>query len=69
MTTEKKSSYAASGVSIDAGNKAVEMMAAAVRLTYDKRVLAGIGSFGGVFDVSALQRMAAPALDAITEFA
>ena len=42
------SAYAAAGVSIDAGGEAVRLMSAAVRSTYDQRVLAGIGSFGGV---------------------
>ena len=45
-----KSQYAASGVDIDAGNRAVAMMKEAVRRTYNESVLAGIGSFGGLFD-------------------
>ena len=61
------SAYDASGVSIDAGNKAVALMSAAVRSTYNARVLAGIGSFGGVYDAAALAGMQAPALVASTD--
>ena len=59
--------YAASGVSIDAGNRAVELMKEAVRGTYNASVLAGIGSFGGLFDVSALKQMHHPVLVASTD--
>ena len=59
--------YAASGVDIDAGNRAVELMRASVRATYDERVLAGIGAFGGLFDAGALKAMRAPVLVASTD--
>ncbi|MBI5878898.1 MAG: phosphoribosylformylglycinamidine cyclo-ligase [Chloroflexi bacterium] len=59
--------YAAAGVNIDAGNRAVALMRDAVRSTYDARVLSGIGAFGGLFDASELQRMRAPALVASTD--
>jgi len=62
-----KSAYKAAGVSIDAGNEAVRMMSEAVRSTYNARVLAGIGSFGGVYDAAALAGMSAPALVASTD--
>ncbi len=65
--TDKASAYAAAGVSIDAGNEAVRRMSAAVRSTYNARVLAGIGSFGGVYDASLLAGMKAPALVASTD--
>jgi len=61
------SAYASSGVSIDAGNRAVELMKSAVRATYNDSVLAGIGSFGGVFDASALKQMDKPVLVASTD--
>ncbi len=44
--------YSASGVSIDAGNRAVALMKSAVQSTYGPAVLAGIGSFGGLFDAA-----------------
>jgi phosphoribosylformylglycinamidine cyclo-ligase len=61
------SSYRAAGVDIDAGTRAVELMKAAVRATYGPEVLAGIGAFGGLFDISALKTMDAPALVASTD--
>lgn len=61
------SAYAASGVSIDAGNRAVELMKSAVKATYTPAVLAGIGSFGGLFDASALKQMQNPVLVASTD--
>ena len=39
---------------IDAGNRAVALMKNAVHATYNPRVLAGMGSFGGLFDASNL---------------
>lgn len=62
-----KSDYASSGVDIDAGNRAVELMKDAVKSTYNSSVLAGIGSFGGLFDVSVLKEMKSPVLVASTD--
>ena len=62
-----KSQYAASGVDIDAGNRAIELMKDSVRATYTDSVLAGIGSFGGLFDASALKQMDHPVLVASTD--
>jgi phosphoribosylformylglycinamidine cyclo-ligase len=62
-----KSDYAASGVSIDAGNKAVELMKSAVKSTYGPEVLMGIGAFGGLFDASTLKSMQSPVLVASTD--
>ncbi len=59
--------YAASGVSIDAGNRAVELMRDAVRSTYGPEVLAGIGAFGGLYDAAALKGMRSPVLVASTD--
>lgn len=61
------SSYAASGVSIDAGNEAVAQMKKAVQSTYTHQVLAGVGAFGGMFEASFLQKMRAPVLVASTD--
>jgi phosphoribosylamine--glycine ligase/phosphoribosylformylglycinamidine cyclo-ligase len=47
-------SYQSAGVDIEAGNRAVLLMKEAVQSTYNKRVLAGVGSFGGLFDASNL---------------
>lgn len=62
-----ESAYALSGVSIDAGNRAVELMKDAVKATYTPSVLAGIGSFGGLFDASILKQMDNPVLVASTD--
>ncbi len=62
-----KSAYARAGVDIGSGNRAVELMKAAVRQTYSPAVLAGIGSFGGLFDVSMLKEMKDPVLVASTD--
>jgi len=62
-----KSDYASSGVDIDAGNRAVDLMKDAVKSTYTPSVLAGIGSFGGLFDASVLKAMKSPVLVASTD--
>lgn len=49
-----ESAYKAAGVDIDAGNRAVELMKAAVRATYTPAVLADVGSFGGLFALGSL---------------
>ncbi len=59
--------YSQAGVNIDAGNRATKLMTEAVRSTYGKEVLAGIGAFGGLFDASALKAMDAPVLVASTD--
>jgi len=59
--------YASSGVNIDAGNRAVELMRAAVKSTYGPEVLAGIGAFGGLFDATALKSIREPVLVASTD--
>jgi phosphoribosylaminoimidazole synthetase len=59
--------YQGAGVNIDAGNRAVALMGAAVKSTYDRRVLAGIGAFGGLFDAAELQGMRSPVLVASTD--
>lgn len=62
-----KSDYASAGVDIEAGNRAVELMKESVKSTYGPQVLAGIGSFGGLFDASALKGMDKPVLVASTD--
>ncbi|PWH15120.1 MAG: phosphoribosylformylglycinamidine cyclo-ligase [Anaerolineae bacterium] len=64
---QSDSAYSAAGVSIDAGNRAVELMKSAVKATYTPAVLAGIGSFGGLFDAAGLKQMQNPVLVASTD--
>lgn len=61
------SAYSRSGVSIDAGNRAVALMKDAVRATYSPAVLAGIGAFGGLYDAAGLQSFDHPVLVASTD--
>ena len=64
---EKSSAYAMSGVDIDAGHKAVELMSRAVKSTYNQAVLGGIGSFGGLYSAAAIKTMQKPVLVASTD--
>src|SRR6185436_1726617 len=59
--------YELAGVNIDASNRAKTLMTAAVKSTYGKEVLSGIGAFGGLFDASALKGMQSPVLVASTD--
>ena len=54
--------YAAAGVNIAAGQRAVDLMSSAVRATYGPEVLAGIGAFGGLFDAAKLKAFESPVL-------
>jgi phosphoribosylformylglycinamidine cyclo-ligase len=49
-----KSAYAAAGVDIDAGDRAVELMKEWVAKARRPEVMGGIGGFAGLFDASAL---------------
>ena len=62
-----RSDYAAAGVDIDAGNRAVELMKAAVKSTYGPEVLMGIGAFGGLYDAASLKGMRQPVLVSSTD--
>ncbi len=61
------SAYRAAGVDIAAGQRAVELMRESVRSTYTPAVLAGIGAFGGIFDLAALAGAREPVLVASTD--
>ena len=65
--TTSLSSYAASGVDIDAADQAKELMKEAVRSTHGSDVLAGMGAFAGMIDIAPVQRMQRPALVASTD--
>ena len=60
-------SYAAAGVDIDEGGRAVEQMRAAVEATHGPAVLGGVGSFGGAFSIKSLAAMRDPVLVASTD--
>jgi len=54
--------YADAGVDINAANRAVDLIREAVRSTHGPQVLASVGAFGGLFDVSRLRDVCAPVL-------
>ena len=60
-------SYAAAGVDIDEGNRAVRQMTGAIERTLGPDVLRGVGSFGGVFSAKSIMAMDDPVLVASTD--
>jgi phosphoribosylformylglycinamidine cyclo-ligase len=60
-------SYAAAGVDIEAGDRAVELMRAAVARTARPEVIGGIGGFAGLFDASKLASYRRPVLATATD--
>lgn len=59
--------YAASGVDVEAGDRAVELMKSAVARTHGPEVIGGLGGFAGLFDASALLRYRRPLLATSTD--
>ena len=62
MPTSPEVSYAAAGVSIEAGDRAVELMRGWVEKARRPEVLGGIGGYVGLFDASAFKAYARPLL-------
>jgi hypothetical protein len=60
-------SYAEAGVDTEAGDRAVELMKAAVARTHGPEVLGGVGGFAGLFDASALRDYRKPLLASSTD--
>ncbi|MBN1122639.1 MAG: phosphoribosylformylglycinamidine cyclo-ligase [Anaerolineae bacterium] len=64
----EKTSYAAAGVDIAEGQRALDLMKQAVSATYTPEVLSETGSFGGLFDaLSLFSSMSHPVLVASTD--
>ena len=61
------SAYAAAGVDIEAGDRAVELMKEWVAKTRRPEVMGGIGGFAGLFDASALVQREHPVLATSTD--
>lgn len=59
--------YAVSGVDTEAGDRAVELMKAAVAKTHTGGVIGGFGGFAGMFDLSAAGRFRRPLLATSTD--
>jgi phosphoribosylformylglycinamidine cyclo-ligase len=66
-TDADKSAYAAAGVDIEAGARAVELMKEWVAKTRRPEVMGGIGGFAGLFDASALAQREHPVLATSTD--
>lgn len=64
---EKPLDYAAAGVNTVAGDRAVELMKAAVSRTHDSTVFGSTGGFAGMVDASALLGMKRPLLATSTD--
>src|SRR6476469_101352 len=60
--TPSGATYESAGVSIDAGDKAVELMKVWVERASRPEVVGGIGGFAGLFDASALKQYERPLL-------
>lgn len=69
MSETTGASYAAAGVDIEAGDRAVELMKEWVKKTQRAEVagLGGLGGFAGLFDASALKRYERPLLASATD--
>jgi phosphoribosylformylglycinamidine cyclo-ligase len=67
MPADPESAYGQAGVDIDAKMHALELMSAAVRSTYGPEVLAGMGSFGGLYSAQRLRDMCDPVLVSSTD--
>src|SRR5699024_8238875 len=59
--------YATSGVDVEAGDGAVELMKSAVTATHSNRVLGGFGGFAGMWDATPLTSYRRPVLTTSTD--
>ncbi|WP_328465723.1 phosphoribosylformylglycinamidine cyclo-ligase [Streptomyces sp. NBC_00448] len=67
MSETTGASYAAAGVDIEAGDRAVTLMKEWVRKASRPEVVGGLGGFAGLFDASALKRYERPLLASATD--
>ncbi|MDZ5077094.1 phosphoribosylformylglycinamidine cyclo-ligase [Nesterenkonia sp. HG001] len=59
--------YASSGVDVEAGDRAVELMKAHIEATHTPAVMGGVGGFAGLYDASALKALPRPLLATSTD--
>lgn len=67
MPDSPQITYAAAGVDVEAGDKAVELMKESVRRATRPEVIGGLGGFAGLFDASAIARLSHPVLATSTD--
>jgi phosphoribosylformylglycinamidine cyclo-ligase len=65
--SDEEITYAGAGVDTAAGDRAVELMRAAVARTHGPEVVGGVGGFAGLFDASALKGYRRPLLASSTD--
>ena len=63
----KPSTYAAAGVDLDAGDRAVELMKSKVATATRPEVVGGLGGFAGLFDAAVFREMKRPLLATSTD--
>ncbi|PBC78455.1 phosphoribosylformylglycinamidine cyclo-ligase [Streptomyces sp. TLI_235] len=66
-SNEGGATYAAAGVDIEAGDRAVELMKQWVKKASRPEVVGGLGGFAGLFDASAFKRYERPLLATATD--
>ncbi|MEV7216056.1 phosphoribosylformylglycinamidine cyclo-ligase [Kitasatospora cineracea] len=66
-SNETGATYAAAGVDIEAGDRAVELMKQWVKKSNRPEVVGGLGGFAGLFDASAFKRYERPLLATATD--
>ncbi len=67
MSAEQGTTYAAAGVDIAAGERAVELMKASIARAQRPEVVGGIGGFAGLFDATGLKGYRRPLLATSTD--
>lgn len=63
----KSITYKDSGVNIDEGNKAVDLIKKKVKSTYDNNVIGDLGSFGAIYSIKNFMSMKEPVLVSSTD--
>ena len=67
MTDARPTAYAAAGVDVEAGERAVALMRASVRSTMRPEVIGDVGGFAGLFDLSRYRHLNRPVLATSTD--
>jgi len=65
--TQNEATYAAAGVNVESGERAVELMRASIAASTRPEVVGDFGGFAGLFDISAAKTMKRPLLATSTD--